>query len=108
MPACHVIRVFPNPSQAGTEFGSVQICFRRYLLSFVTLLVAVPRRNIAERIAWAGFDMLTSDNLIITAKIYAANTAKTTIFNSTLKPISLGAGTLYIAVQKRAPWLNRQ
>jgi hypothetical protein len=39
---CHVIRVFPNPSQAGAEFGSVQICVRRHWLSFVTLLVAVP------------------------------------------------------------------
>jgi hypothetical protein len=51
--------------------------------------------------------MLTSDNLIITAKVYAANTAKATIVNPTPKPITLGAGTLYIVVQKKAPWLKR-
>jgi hypothetical protein len=52
--------------------------------------------------------MLTSDNLITAAKVYAANTAKAPIFNSTLKPITLEAGTLYIVVQKKAPWLKGQ
>jgi hypothetical protein len=66
------------------------------------------RRNVAGRIAWAGFDMLTSDSLITAAKVYAANTAKAAIFNSTLKPITLGAGTLNSVVQKKARWLKRQ
>ncbi len=44
--------------------------------------------------------MLTSDNLAITAKVYAANTAKATIFNPTPKPITLGAETLYCGAKE--------
>jgi hypothetical protein len=65
--------------------------------------ISIPGAVVGGNIAWAGFDMLTSDNLIITAKVYTANTAKATIFNPTAKPITLGAGRLYIVVQKKAP-----
>ena len=64
-----------------------------------------PRAQI--RWTWAGSDMLTSDNLITAAKVYAANRAKATIFNSTPKPVTLGTGTLYNVMEKKARWLKR-
>lgn len=100
---CQLIRVFRNPSPAGIGFGSAQNLLQAALAFLCYLARGSSRRNVAERIAAAGFDMLTSDNLVITAKVYAANTAKATIFNLTPKSITLGTGALYIVVQKKAP-----
>jgi parallel beta-helix repeat protein len=55
--------------------------------------------------ATAGFDQMTNNGLIITAKVYATNSALATIYNPTGGSLSLPLGNLYIIVQKRAPWL---